>query len=245
MPKHQNEIRLEPVAAYDRIAPEFARLSHRRRAYLDRVEQLVISQIPSGSRSLLDVGAGDGTRAVHIARASKVEELTLLEPSKEMRRRWPVGVRGWAMRAEDLRGQHAQFDVITCLWNVLGHVFPAVGRVELLRQFARLLSPAGLLFVDVNHRYNTRHYGALPTLLRLTRDCLSPKESNGDVIARWEVGGIKYATDGHVFTHGEFLRLSQRAGLAISRRFTVDYETGKVRRWKFGGNLFYVLQRAE
>ena len=244
MSKVQNEIHLEPVAAYDRIAPEFARLSHRRRAYLDRIEQLVISHIPPGSRSLLDVGAGDGTRAMRIAQARGVEEITLLEPSEEMRRFWPVEVRGWAMRAEDLHRQQAQFDVITCLWNVLGHIFPSENRAEVLRQLARLLSRDGLLFIDVNHRYNARHYGTLPTLLRLIRDSVSFNEKTGDVIAHWNVSGIKYATNGHVFTHGEFRRLSQRAGLIIRRRLVVDYATGEVRRSKFGGNLLYVVQRA-
>lgn len=242
--KAQNEIRLEPVAAYDRIAPEFARLSQGRRAYLHGVEQLVISQIPPSVRSLLDVGAGDGTRAVRIAKASKIESLTLLEPSEEMRRRWPTGVQSWAMRAEDLQGQQGQFDVITCLWNVLGHIFPSENRAKVLCQFARLLSPDGLLFIDVSHRYNARHYGIAPTLFRLIRDCVSFNESTGDVIARWEVGGMKYATDGHVFTHGEFRRLLQQAGFTIKKRLIVDYGTGEVHRWAFAGNLFYVLQRA-
>jgi 2-polyprenyl-3-methyl-5-hydroxy-6-metoxy-1,4-benzoquinol methylase len=243
MSKAQSEIRLEPVAAYNRIAPEFTRLSQERRAYLHGIEQLVVSQIPPGSRSLLDVGAGDGARAVRIAQAGKIEDLMLLEPSEEMRRRWPPGVRGWAMHAEDLRGQQAPFDVITCLWNVLGHVFPAGNRVEVLRQLARLLSPGGLLFIDVSHRYNARHYGVLPTLLRLTRDRFSFHESTGDVTARWEVDGTRYATNGHVFTHREFRRLSQKAGLTIKKCLAVDYRTGEIRRWKLEGHLFYVLQR--
>ncbi len=241
--KTQNEIYLEPVAAYDRIAPEFARLSERRRSYLDRIDQLVISHIPPGSRTLLDVGAGDGIRAARIAQARGVEELTLLEPSAEMRRYWPAGIQGWAMRAEELHRQHAQFDVITCLWNVLGHIFPSRSRAELLRQFARLLAPKGLLFIDVNHRYNARHYGTAATLLRLVRDRVLSNESTGDVIAHWEVGGIKYATNGHVFTHGEFCRLLPTTGLTMVKRLIVDYATGEIRRSKFGGNLFYVLQR--
>lgn len=58
---------LDPVAAYDRIAPSFARLSEQRRAYLDAVERLIVSAIPAGSHSLLDIGAGDGVRSLGIA----------------------------------------------------------------------------------------------------------------------------------------------------------------------------------
>jgi len=39
----------DPVAAYDRIAPLFASLAARRRAFLDRVDALVISEIPQAA----------------------------------------------------------------------------------------------------------------------------------------------------------------------------------------------------
>ncbi|MGD0201871.1 MAG: methyltransferase domain-containing protein, partial [Bryobacteraceae bacterium] len=161
---------LDPVAAYDRIAPVFPRLAAERRAYLDAVDRLVVSGIPPGSRSLLDVGAGDGARVSRIARASGLRELTLLEPSAVMRSRCPPEARIWAMRAEDLGREQGRFDVITCLWNVLGHIFPTAARAEVLRQFARLVSSTGTIFIDVNHRYNARHYGTLPTALRFLRD---------------------------------------------------------------------------
>ena len=45
----------DPVAAYDRIAPEYRALSERRNAYLRAVEQLIVSRIPAGTGSLLDV----------------------------------------------------------------------------------------------------------------------------------------------------------------------------------------------
>ena len=76
-------------------------------------------------------------------------------------------------------------------------------------------------------------------------DCFSFNESTGDATARWEADGITYATNGHVFTHQEFCRLSQRAGLTIKKFLVIDYRTGEIRRWTFEGSLFYVLQRAE
>jgi ubiquinone/menaquinone biosynthesis C-methylase UbiE len=235
---------LDPVEAYDRIAPEFARLSHRRRAYLDRIDQIVVSEITRGSRSLLDVGAGDGSRALRIVEAAGLKDLVLLEPSAGMRGQWPSGSRGWAIRAEDLCDRDAGFDAITCLWNVLGHIFPAENRFEVLRHCARLLSPGGLMFIDVSHRYNTRHYGVVPTFLRMLRDRILPNEQNGDVTACWDVNGARYATSGHVFTDAEFRRVAARAGLTIRKSFAVDYATGEIRQSKFGGHLLYVLNRS-
>lgn len=237
---------LDGIEAYNRIAPEFARISERRKHYLDRVDRIVMDAIPPGQRRLLDVGAGTGVRAARIAQHCGLSDVTLLEPSAAMRLHWPKDRHAWPIRAEDLHCKDGEFDVILCLWNVLGHIFPAESRVTVLRQFRRLLSPAGTVFLDVNHRYNVRHYGVLATIPRLLRDHLFPDVRNGDVIARWDLGEAHCATKGHVFTHQEFCALVKTAGLVIEKRFVVDYGNGQVRRFSFEGNLLYVLrQRSE
>jgi 2-polyprenyl-3-methyl-5-hydroxy-6-metoxy-1,4-benzoquinol methylase len=219
----------------------YARIASRRREYLDTVDRLVIAGIPPGSRKLLDVGAGDGARAARIAKAAGVEDVTLLEPSAVMRSYCDAKATIWAMRAEDLHGQQGSFDAITCLWNVLGHILPASGRVEVLRQFARLAAPRGKIFIDVNHRYNARHYGMVATAMRFLRDIVSTAGSHGDVRVVWDVEGQHCATTGHVFTHREFAALTDEAGLRIEKQFVIDYASGEIRRHSFEGNLLYVL----
>ncbi len=225
---------LDPVAAYDRIGSVFARIAEKRRAYLDSIDQLVISGMPPGSRSMLDVGSGDGRRARRIAQAGNIAELVLVEPSVAMQ---GADAKIRTMRAEELHMIDGQFDVITCLWNVLGHIFPAASRLEVLRQFARLVSPQGRIFLDVQHRYNARHYGVIPTALRLLRDQMRWRETNGDVVVAWDA----CTTRGHVFTHREFRSLARAAGLNIESRFVVDYATGECRRRSIEGHLLYVL----
>jgi SAM-dependent methyltransferase len=233
---------LDPVTAYDRLAPVYARLSDRRRAYLDAIDRVIVAEAPPGSRSLLDVGAADGARAWRIARTAGVQDLVLLEPSAAMRSQCPAEATVWAMRAEDLRSRQGSFDLITCLWNVLGHVFPPAARVDVLRQLARLAAPAGKIFVDVNHRYNARHYGVAATALRFLRDCVAPGDGNGDVTVTWDIEGSPCATSGHVFTQAEFARLARAAGLGVEKRFVIDYASGQVRRRSWEGNLLYVLR---
>jgi SAM-dependent methyltransferase len=233
---------LDPVTAYDRLAPVYARVADERRAYLDAVDRLIVAEVPPGSRSLLDVGAADGARAWRIARDAGVQDLVLLEPSAAMRSHCPAEATVWAMRAEDLHSQQGRFDVVTCLWNVLGHIFPSAVRVEVLRQFARLVSPAGKIFIDVNHRYNARHYGVPATALRFLRDRVAPGDRNGDVRVRWDIEGKPCVTSGHVFTQMEFARLTRAAGLSIQKRFVIDYASGQVRRRSWEGNLLYVLR---
>jgi 2-polyprenyl-3-methyl-5-hydroxy-6-metoxy-1,4-benzoquinol methylase len=231
------------VAAYDRIAAVYGNLSEERRAYLSAVERLAIAGIPSGSQSLLDVGAGDGTRGRRIAAAAGMKSVTLLEPSAAMRAHHPGDVRTWALRAEDLGSQEGVFDAIVCLWNVLGHIFPASARAEVLRQCGRLAAPGGRIFVDLSHRYNARHYGYTATAGRFLRDRFSAPGSHGDVQVVWRLGGEACATTGHVFTHAEFAALCGEAGLAIEKRYAIDYASGAICRRSFQGNLMYVLRR--
>jgi 2-polyprenyl-3-methyl-5-hydroxy-6-metoxy-1,4-benzoquinol methylase len=234
---------LDPVAAYDRVAPVYACLAKQRGAYLDAIDRIVVSEIPPGSRSLLDVGAGDGARAGRIAEAVGLRDLVLLEPSAVMRSHCPEQANIWDLRAEDLRCRQGSFDAITCLWNVLGHILSIAARVAVLRQFARLVPLEGRIFIDLNHRYNARHYGAVATAARFLRDRVSPGDGNGDVTVTWSVEGRLVSTTGHVFTHREFAAMAQAAGLRIEKRFVVDYASGTLRRRSFEGNLLYVLRR--
>jgi SAM-dependent methyltransferase len=236
---------LDPVSAYDRIAPQFASIAEPRRAYLERIDRLIVSEIPRGSRSLLDVGAGEGERGLRIAREAGLREVTLVEPSAAMRDKWPAGIQGLSIRAEELSSVTGNFDVILCLWNVIGHVFPAAERAEVLRQFARLASPGGRIFVDFNHRYNIRHYGLWPTVWRRLYDEIRPGERNGDVTVAWTIGGVDCATRGHVFTNREVTRMIAAAGLPIERKYIVDYATGELCRRGFQGNPLYVLRPAD
>lgn len=257
----------DPVAAYDRLAPHYADLSRRREPYLRSIEKIVASRVPPNSKSLLDVGAGDGIRTLQIARECGIQEIVLVEPSLEMTAQ-AIGMEKieiWNIRAEELgdkasncasvradvseaetkeKKEVQRFDVITCLWNVLGHIRRVEDRKRALRGIARRLMPGGRCFVDVNHRYNFRSYGVIAGGLRFIRDSLFYEETNADVIATWDLGGSSISTPGHVFTDREVRQLAAAAGLTIEERIVVDYDSGKVRRFAFQGNLLYVFRRS-
>jgi SAM-dependent methyltransferase len=237
---------LDPVAAYDCVAPLFADLSRRREAYLRKVEELVIARVPANSQSLLDVGAGDGRRAVRIAGSTGIQRIVLLEPSARMREGVSAACEMWPIRAEALAESSIvtgrSFDAIICLWNVLGHI-RAHERLKVLKALGQLLSPKGALFVDVNHRYNMRAYGFWRTAGRMMYDRVFPSEANGDVTVRWDVCGAVCSTYGHVFTQLEMQRLIAAAELVTGETIFADYKSGEIRRSGLWGNLFYVLRR--
>ena len=234
----------DPVSAYDHLAPHYAQLSVRRKAYLEAVEILILQRIPAGSRSVLDLGSGDGKRALRIARTRGIERLVMLEPSAAMPAQGAGHGELWPFRAEDLGPDTIpeRFDVITCLWNVLGHITTAQKRQQAVSSAAHLLSQGGLLFLDVIHRYNLRSYGVIPTCARWIRDQLAWSDENGDVTAKWLGGTIN--TYGHVFTHREIVQLAKAAGLEIEERIVVDYNHGKKHHFACLGNLLYVFRRS-
>ncbi len=236
---------VDPVTAYTRIASGFIRISESRRSYLEQVDNWIIRQFPNDARSMLDVGAGDGGRAEKIAASCGIRRLVLLEPSIGMRELAARRAETWPIRAEELGDVKDQFDVITCLWNVIGHVSSRQRRAEVISHFSRLLRPGGTLFMDVNHRYNASEYRILPTLLRFLKDKLRPDERNGDVTVQWRLDGVTWATNGHVFTDREVRTLIRQAGLKVRQRVVIDYSSGHIRRRPTGGNLLYTAVRED
>ncbi len=243
--KAREEAVLDPVAAYDRLASHYSQFSDRRAAYLSSVEKHILSRIPKGFASLLDIGAADGSRPLRIASAAKISRVVLLEPSSRMSAAAPATPEVWRTRAEELRvgDIHERFDAITCLWNVIGHIPGHDKRIRTLTNTAPLLSPEGLLFIDVIHRYNVRSYGMLATASRWLRDHIAPADTNGDVVASWKTGAGTISTYGHVFTDREMRRMAESAGLECVERVVIDYDIGVTRRFACMGNLLYIFRR--
>jgi SAM-dependent methyltransferase len=203
-----------------------------------------MTRLAAGARSLLDVGAGDGVRAYGIARACGVSHLVLAEPSTVMAdycRRVP-GAEVWQVAAEELPESERKFDAVTGLWNVLGHVETGAKRLATLRRMRSLLADGGLIFFDVNNRYNARAYGLFKTAARALFDLVSPSETNGNVYFSWEIEGRRIRGRGHVFTPREVETLAWRAGLRVRERHVFDYVTGERRRFVLQGQLLYVLE---
>ena len=234
---------LEPVAAYDAFAPYYKAYSKTRRRYLQKIEDIVIAHA-GNVRSMLDVGAGDGSRALRVARLANIAQVVLLEPSAGMRAHCPEGAEIWPCRISDLPAAAPAFEFITCLWNVLGHLRDNQERELTLVRLRKLLAPGGAIFLDVCHRYNGAAYGWGRTFLRIGRDFFNPSEKHGDVVISWKAGESTIYTHGHLFTHMEIRSLCRFANLKIARRWVVSYETGKECRLSLSGHLLYQLTAA-
>jgi SAM-dependent methyltransferase len=227
---------LDAIAAYDLVAPGYRELSARRRAYLDAVDTEILRRVPGGAASLIDVGAGDGRRAFEIARQAGVPRVVLVEPSDGMRGLIPAGSEVWNERMEALPDAGPEFDVVLCLWNVLGHVRGWESRVGALRNLGRVCSAGGLIFLDVLNRYNLAECGVGVVLRRFL------SSHNGDVPVKWRIEGDEVNTQGYVFSASEMDKLFRDAGLRVVAREVLNYRTGRREPWSVAGNLLYVLR---
>jgi hypothetical protein len=157
-----------------------------------------------------------------------------------MRSEAPASTAIWKHTITETSGT-TKYDLITLLWNVLGHLSGLHERVFLLSKLRELLNPSGVLFLDVNHRYNAISYGWTKTACRLLGDHLFPSEDKGDVVTSWQVGDKRISTQGHVFTHRELVDLFRRADLKLRARWIIDYRNGAQHRFSLLGNLLYQL----
>ena len=228
--------------AYDTLAPYYVQYTDTRAAYCGAVDRLILACRPTQAQAMLDVGSGDGSRAVRLAEAMSVPRLVLSDPSSSMAELCRVrqAAEVWPCAAERLPAGPGEFDVITCLWNVLGAIEPASARSEALVRMRARLAPGGRIFVDVHNRYNASAAGARRVLARIVRDLVRPSEANGLVHFDWTVGGARIPSHGYLFTDAEMRQLMAGAGLRCVHQAFVHYDTGAATgRW--AGQMLFVL----
>ena len=272
--------------AYDALAPHYRDFARTRAAYCDSVDRRLTEWLPARVDAMLDVGAGDGHRAVRLASAFGAARLVLVDPSRPMvdlcrahianlsapdssnsrdsressddpvdpvdvtesRSRAayqpPRRIEIWNCEAEALPVPSERFDVITCLWNVLGAVDSTPRRLEALRRMAALLAPGGRLYLDVHNRYNVSTAGLWSVMGRLVIDAVRPTETNGVVRFTWRVAGQQIRSHGYLFTRRELIGLVAAAGLRMTREVFVDYADGRTR-GPWTGQMLVCLEHAD
>jgi SAM-dependent methyltransferase len=233
------------LEAYSAIAPVYDEYSNKRQAYLDAVDVLVISNLKPEMR-LLDVGAGDGRRLLKIKAAVGLKDFVAVEPSPGMAKicEERTGAKVCQICAENLdEPDIGEFDVITALWNVFGHI-PSAVRLRALRQMAARLKPGGQIMLDVNNRHNAASYGSFNVLQRVILDTLWFDEKRGDASYEWKIGEQVFQGSGHLFTPAEIEKLFRQARLKIAERSSINYATGAVSKSPYKGQLFYILTHA-
>jgi SAM-dependent methyltransferase len=232
---------------YDALAPYYREYARKKTVYLNAVDRFILDNMPGDAESLLDVGAGDGVRGMALANQKGIKYVVLSDLSAEMAARCrelnPADV--WHAAAEKLPEVERRFDIIICLWNVLGHIENRAGRVEALTGMRRLLSDKGNIFFDVNNRHNTSAYGWWKVFGRICIDTIQPDEKRGDATFDWKIGNESIPAMGHLFTPAEIEGIIKDSGLLIKTKIAVDYHNGLLSTQLLKGQLLYQLVKSE
>jgi 2-polyprenyl-3-methyl-5-hydroxy-6-metoxy-1,4-benzoquinol methylase len=228
---------------YDALAPHYREYAERKSVYLAAIDRFILDNAPRNPTAVLDVGAGDGVRGMALARSLGAGITVLADASVEMiaRCRQLNPTESWLCEAQRLPATRHRFDVILCLWNVLGHLPDRASRVQALRSMQAVLAPAGSIFFDVNNRQNARNYGRLRVLGRVILDAVLPDERRGDAAFEWKIGNASFPAMGHLFTPAEIEAVIADGGLRIVKRVAADYATGKISPSRHAGQLVYQL----
>lgn len=224
---------------YDSISGEYAFVRNQRGIYLDKVDSLIIKDFYKKSTKMLDVGAGDGLRGLKIFKNIEADTIYLVEESDKMIRNVERlgGVNVFVGPIQQFHSQE-KFDLILCLWNVLGHINTFQDRASILKTLRDLLAINGTIVIDFNNRYNYRQYGALGVIRNIIVSLL--KKEAGWFGLKNKDGSVH----GKVYIHNyfEIKMLISQAGLRVESLRVIDYSSGKIQNNLFQGQYLFYLK---
>jgi SAM-dependent methyltransferase len=215
-----------------------------RRKYLRGVDRIVIQNLKDiHAERLLDIGAGDGRRSKYLSDTLGIKQVIAVESSLKMaaEAREQLGENNVLVGdATKIEFPEEHFDAVVCLWNVLGHISNEWGRIEVLRKISKSLKPNGKCIIDVNNRYNSRHYGWMAVFRNAFNDLIRKMDSGWFPL---QVNGV----EGKVYIHrpADIRRYLTGINLKVERTYYIDYESGVMRKMPWKGQSVYVLSRIE
>lgn len=229
---------------YDVLSTIYRKVSSEKKNYLDGVDELIIKS--AGKRkSLLDLGPGDGERINKMAKRLGVEKFILVENSSEMAKLSSklVGSNKVVQRSITEYRPSNKFEIITCLWNVLGHVEPYSSIQGIFLNINSMLADNGLFFLDVNNRYNASAYGNWNALRNFLQDTFGFTNKKYFKFSK-RINNLNVPMKVHFFSDLEISTFAKRAGLKIVESKYIDYNSGAIKKFPWQGQLFYIIEKA-
>jgi len=226
---------------YNKLAQYYRKCSVEKRNYISSIDSIILERIV-GKHSLLDLGTGDGIRAVELSKKTGIRDLTLVDNSFEMIKLCKLIGTGEIIYSpiEDYVAER-QFDVITCLWNVLGHIEPYRHLTRVFQNIKKMLKRDGMFFIDVNNRYNVSCYGPKMVSRNIMADFFGGKLDKEYVEFTKRICSVSIPMRVHFFTFTEIEKLVCEANLKIAKCYFIDYDSGAVKKYAWQGQLFFEI----
>jgi predicted TPR repeat methyltransferase len=228
---------------YDELDAEYENQSKAKKAYIEAIDDLILDFFRYRQlENWLDIGTGDGLRFLKLRKRLSINEnaLSLVEPSINLfvlaKKRMPK-VRIYNQDYLSIQEQSSKYKLITALWNVLGHL---EDRVQFIQKVHRELSNEGVFIFDVNNRYNIKQYGLYSVAVNFCKSILGARSSGW-----FELRSGKVITHVYIHTKAEVVDLLHKNGFKLVKMSYVDYETGKIQRSKFLGQIFVIAKKLD
>jgi 2-polyprenyl-3-methyl-5-hydroxy-6-metoxy-1,4-benzoquinol methylase len=229
---------------YTRLSNSYGEYANKRSRYISSVNEFIFREA-GHPKTFADVGSGDGLRG-HLIGDRFGTKTTLIDNSDGMLK-LEAEISGVTVLKADISSvmfdRTNKYDLVTCLWNVLGHIPTPEKRLGALKNLSSILSESGILFIDVNNRYNIANYGLFSVAKNIFMDLFASEDRRGNFALKIDTKAGVIDTEVHIFCHSEIMKLAKAAGLSVSKRIVVDYKTGKERRCSCFGQLAYMLRR--
>lgn len=233
---------------YNLFSKSYREYSLLRKNYIDAINLLIIKySMKKRLNNMLDIGSANGMRAVYLFKKTNAKKLWLIDNSKEMIKMCKTINKSNSIlldvTKDDLLRLKASFDLVTCLWNVLGHIDTCDERLNALKNISGVMNKNSLLFIDLNNRYNISAYGFMNVLRNIWLDMFDKNNSNGNFIHKISIAkNRQIATKVHIFSYFEIIRLLRESQLKLVKMMFINYETGKITNF-FQGQFFLVIKK--
>ena len=222
---------------YDELSSNYENILERRESYLISIENYIrryIQKIPQSS--ILDIGTGDGRRLDRMTANLNIN-LSAVEPSKKMFEiLLSKNIDGKFMNCtiEEYPLNGSRIDVVTALWNVLGH---ADNINVFLSKCHSLLKSDGVLFFDVNNVLNYNQYGFYNFVKNLTYIYLFGKKK-----FTFKLNDIKSGGCVSMYKQNFIVATLKDIGFKSVDRIYFDYNTGSICN-KFNGQPLFICRK--
>jgi SAM-dependent methyltransferase len=226
---------MDAAKIYDKMAGVYRNISNGRWRYLNAVDDIIVLSQPRAPKRYLDVGCGDGHRTKILTNRIEPHGTDLIDPSMRMVEKASAVFNHVELCSIENYVAPYCYNLITALWNVLGHV---EDREKSLSNIRSLLDPRdGLFIFDVNNRYNLG-YGFWNVAKNMLRDLFRLKSG----WFSFNFKGEEFPT--YLYSPREIKGLLKKAGLEVVKSYGVDYETGEIHKSLFRGQMVFVTRRA-
>lgn len=224
---------------YDLISEKYPKIYSSRSNYLKKVDDIILKKIKN-INSMLDIGSGDGQRTKILSESLGIESenVNCVESSHEMYLKTKIHFKNVFNENIVNFNLKKSFDLVTCLWNVFGHIEDEKNRISVLKKVENFLNPGGYFVLDINNRYNINSYGIKSVIRNIFYDIIKKKDR-----------GIYYLKNNEkqhkVYIHNpiEFKKYLKQTNLKLIDELYIEYNTGQIKNTLFEGQCLYILRK--